>query len=182
MGAASTQLKAVFWWTQPLLCSQDFVPKPQISWCMELASRDKCQWGIIAWGVIHKPSLFANPHFNTVGLSINGLGPILLIINLIKPLIFFKDFLEASVREYCLKHCLYPLFIPWGGGTTFPFMLQWKLNYIQLKPMAIPARGWGSRGIMHWSQCSPWLLEALSPAIPHFKKCYSYGNYVNLMF
>lgn len=159
---------------------QDFVPKPQISWCMELASRERCQWGII-----QKPSLFANPHFNTVGLSINDLGSILLIINLIKPLISFKDFLEASVREYCLKHYLYPLFFPqeWGGGgTTFPFMLQWKLNYIQLKPMAISKRGWGSRGIMPWSRCSPWLLETLPPAIPHFKKCYCYGNYVKLMF
>lgn len=165
MGAASTQLKAVFWWTQPLLCSQDFVPKPQISWCIELASRDKCQWGIIAWGVIHKPSLFANPHFNTVGLSINGLGPILLIINLIKPLIFFKDFLEASVREYCLKHCLYPLFFPWGGGDNFSLYATMKAKLYSIKTYGNPSTGMGKQG--HHALVSVFTLATRSSVSSH---------------
>lgn len=127
---------------------QDFVPKPQISWWMELASRERCQWGVIAWGVIHKPSLFANPHFNTVGLSINDLGSILLIINLIKPLIFFKDFLEASVREYCLKHCLYPLFFPqeWGGGDNFSLYATMKAKLYSIKTYGNLSTGMGKQG------------------------------------
>lgn len=142
---------------------QDFVPKPQISWCMELASRERCQWGII-----QKPSLFANPHFNTVGLSINDLGSILLIINLIKPLISFKDFLEASVREYCLKHCLYPLFFPqeWGGGgNNFSLYATMKAKLYSIKTYGNLKTRMGKQG--HHALVSVFTLATRNSASSH---------------
>lgn len=48
-------------------------------------------------------------------------------------------------------------------------------------PTAIPALGWGSRSILAWCCCSPWLPEALSPDTPHVTKHYSYGSYVKLV-